>query len=262
MLKRRLIPKLQMKSSQFGSSSKMVLVTTREYQKTIEIGNPVSQAKIYEAQAADELIFLDIDAPAHQRNITLDVIKRAAEEIFMPITIGGGIRSIEDFRLLLSHGADKVSINTIAIENPDLIGQASSIFGAQCVVVSIDYKKESDGTYRVWGQSGKLYSNWDVINWAIEVERRGAGEILLTSIDRDGMRQGLDINITKQVVQSVSIPVITSGGCGLAAHFVEGFIDGQASAVAAGTYFSFKDENIMQTRAQIKNAGVPIRIHT
>lgn len=262
MLKRRLIPKLQMKSSQFGRNSKMVLVTTRQFQETIEIGSPVSQAKIYEAQAADELIFLDIDSTACQNNSTLDVIKRAAEEIFMPITIGGGIRSIEDFRLLLSHGADKVSINTIAIENPDLISQSSSIFGAQCVVVSIDYRKESDGTYKVWGQGGKLHTNWDVVSWAIEVERRGAGEILLTSIDRDGMRQGLDIEITNQVVQSISIPVITSGGCGLAAHFVEGFIDSQASAVAAGTYFSFKDENIMQTRAQIKNAGVPIRIHT
>jgi imidazole glycerol-phosphate synthase subunit HisF len=262
MLKHRLIPKLQMKCGQFGRSSKMVLVTTKQYQETMEIGSPVSQAKIYEAQAADELIFLDIEADIHQRNIILDVITKASEEIFMPITIGGGVRNIDDFRLLLSHGADKISINTSAIENPELISQSSSIFGSQCVVVSIDYAKEPDGSFRVWGRGGKLPSNWDPVSWAIEVERLGAGEILLTSIDRDGMRQGLDIEVTRKVVESISIPVITSGGCGLASHFVEGFISGRASAVAAGTYFSLKDENIMQTRSQIRNAGVPIRMHT
>jgi cyclase len=262
MLKRRLIPKLQMKASRFGSSTRMVLVTTYQYGDVIEIGDPVSQAKIYEAQAADELIFLDLDAFANNRATMVDVVKRAAEEIFMPFTVGGGVRSIEDFRKLLSNGADKVSVNSAAVEKPDLIDKASAMFGAQCVVLSIDYCKEEDGQYRVWTRGGKVKTHLNPVEWAMEGERRGAGEILLTSIDRDGTRRGLDVELTRLVVESVSIPVITSGGCGLAAHFVEGFIVGKAAAVAAGTYFCFQDQNPMQTRAHIKNAGIPIRLHS
>jgi imidazole glycerol-phosphate synthase subunit HisF len=261
MLKCRLIPKLQMKVSRFGSKDKMVLVTTSEYDRVIEIGDPVSQAKIYQAQAADELIFLDLDASVHDRKTTIATIRRAAEEIFMPFTVGGGVRSISDFRQLLSNGADKVSINTAAVETPDLINQASERFGAQCVVLSIDYRQAENGRYSVWIKGGKMETNLNPIDWAIEGEKRGVGEILLTSIDRDGTRNGLNVELTRQVVESVSIPVITSGGCGLASHFVEGFMTGKAAAVAAGTYFCFKDENPMQTRAQIKNAGIPIRLH-
>lgn len=262
MLKRRLIPKLQMKKSRFGSSEKMVLVTTISFDKVIEIGDPVSQAKIYEAQAADELIFLDLDASFDDRNPILNVIKQAAEQIFMPITVGGGVRSVDDFRRLLSSGADKVSINTAAVENPDLIKVASNIFGAQCVVLSIDYRKDKDGKYYVWIKGGKIKTDLSPVEWAIEGEKRGAGEILLTSIDRDGTRNGLDLDVTRKVVDSVSVPVITAGGCGLATHFVDGFLVGKADAVSAGTYFCFKDENPMQTRSQIKNAGVSIRMHT
>ncbi|QLE59136.1 imidazole glycerol phosphate synthase subunit HisF [Nostoc sp. TCL26-01] len=260
MLKRRLIPKLQMKPSRFGSTAKMVLVTTKEFGEVIEIGDPVSQAKIYEAQAADELIFLDLDASTHNRSIVLDVVKKAAEQIFMPFCVGGGIRSLEDFRKLLSNGADKVSINTSAIETPDLINQAAETFGSQCVVVSIDYRKK-DGKYIVFKKSAKVQTHLHPLEWAVEAANRGAGEILLTSIERDGSRCGLDIELTRQVVDSVTIPVITSGGCGLATHFVEGFLTGKAAAVAAGTYFCFKDENPMQTRAQIKNAGISIRLN-
>ena len=262
MLKRRLIPKLQMKATRFGSVTQMVLVTTIQFGEVIEIGDPVSQAKIYEAQAADELIFLDLDASVGNRKTMVNVVRKAAEQIFMPFTVGGGVATIADFRKLLANGADKVSINTAAVENPDLINEAAAIFGAQCVVLSIDYSLDDDGTHRVWIRGGKVKTDLDPVQWTMEGERRGAGEILLTSIDRDGTRQGLDVEMTRQVVENVSVPVITSGGCGLASHFVEGFLIGKADAVAAGTYFCFKDENPMQTRAQIKNAGIPIRLHT
>jgi cyclase len=262
MLKRRLIPKLQMKASRTGQSRRMVLVTTVCFSEVIEIGDPISQAKIYEAQAADELIFLDLDASSEGRETRADVVRKAAEHIFMPITVGGGVRSLEDFRRLLSNGADKISVNTFAVERPELINEASSTFGAQCVVLSIDYRLEDDGRYRVWTRGGKLRTDLDPEEWACEGEGRGAGEILLTSIDRDGTRQGLDLELTQRVAERVSVPVITSGGCGLAAHFVDGFLLGKADAVSAGTYFCFKDENPMQTRSQIRNAGIPIRLHS
>ena len=251
-----------MKASRFGASSRMVLVTTVRFRETIEIGDPVSQAKIYEAQAADELIFVDLDASMQQRDTMVEIVKKAAEEIFMPFTVGGGVRSLSDFRTLLSNGADKVSINTAAVETPDLINQASDMFGAQCVVLSMDCRRDAQGEYTVWTHGGMRDTGIDPFGWASESEKRGAGEILLTSIDRDGTRQGLDIELTRRIVESVGIPVITSGGCGMAAHFIDGFLNGRADAVSAGTYFCFKDENPMQTRAQIRNAGIPIRLHT
>lgn len=260
MLKRRLIPKLQLKASRFNPA-RMVLVTTRQFGDHTEIGDPVSQAKIYEAQAADELIFLDLDACSGNRKTMVDVVRMAAEEIFMPLTVGGGVRSLDDFRILLANGADKVSFNTAAVRNPKLIDKASAMFGAQCVVLSIDYRRTAEGNYQVWTAGGREKNQLDPVFWAKEGERRGAGEILLTSIDRDGTRSGLDIDLTRRIAESVSIPVITSGGCGLASHFVDGFITGGADAVSAGTYFCFKDENPMQTRSQIRNAGIPIRLH-
>ena len=262
MLKRRLIPKLQIKAVRLGNKTRMVLVTTRQFGEVLEIGDPVSQAKIYEAQAADELILLDLDASVDQRQTMVSVVRKAAEQIFTPFTVGGGVSSIEHFSNLLNNGADKVSINTFAVETPDLINDASEIFGAQCVVLSIDYRQEADGDYYVWIRGGKVKTSLDPVRWAVEGEKRGAGEILLTSIDRDGTRMGLDLELTRRVAESVSIPVITSGGCGLASHFVDGFTLGKADAVSAGTYFCFKDENPMQCRAQIKNAGIPIRLHT
>lgn len=261
MLKKRLIPKLQLKAKRIGSRNMMVLVTTVQFEKSFEIGDPVSQAKIYEAQAADELIFLDLDASIDNRHAMIEVIRRAAKEIFMPFTVGGGVKTLEDFQSLLLNGADKVSVNTGAVEDPELLRKASDMFGSQCVVSSIDYRKSDDGYYRVWIRGGKEMTKLDPVEWAIECEKLGAGEILLTSIDRDGTRQGLDIQLTKWIVDSVSIPVITSGGCGLTSHFVEGYLLGKADAVSSGTYFCFKDENPMQTRAQIKNAGIPIRLH-
>jgi len=260
MLKKRLIPKLQMKKSRFGG--RMVLVTTVRFDEVMEIGDPVSQAKIYQAQAADELIFLDLDATAENREPVADVIRRAAEEVFMPLTAGGGVKSLDHFRMLLENGADKVSINTAAVEDPGLISRAAEAFGAQCVVVGIDYRRNADGGKKVWIRGGRTATGLDPVEWAVQAERLGAGEILLTSIDRDGTREGLDLETTRRVVDAVTIPAITSGGCGLASHFAEGFVAGKADAVSAGTYFCFKDENPMQTRSQIKNAGIPIRIQT
>ncbi len=240
----------------------MVLVTTIGFRDVIEIGDPVSQAKIYQAQAADELIFLDLDAWRDGRSTLLGIVRTAAEEVFMPFTVGGGVRSLEDFRLLLSNGADKVSVNTAAVEDPNLIARASDAYGAQCVVLSIDVGWDPELGYQVWTRGGTVRTNLDPVAWAVEGERRGAGEILLTSIDRDGSRRGLDLDVTRGVTEAVGIPVIASGGCGAASHFVDGFLVGGADAVASGTYFCFRDENPMQTRSQIKNAGIPIRLHT
>jgi cyclase len=260
MLKRRLIPKLQMVPSRFGSG-RLVLVTTVQFGERVEIGDPISQAKIYEAQAADELVFLDL-APSGNLNLLADVVRRASEEIFMPITVGGGVRTVDDFRLLLANGADKVSINTGALVNPDLIREASDIFGAQCVVLSIDFRREADGSAMVYSHGGKVSTGRDPVDWAREGEQLGAGEIMLTAIERDGTHQGLDLEMTRRIAKSVTIPVIAGGGCGLASHFIEGFLDGGADAVSAGTFFCFKDQNPMQTRAHITNAGIPIRLHT
>lgn len=264
MAKRRLIPKLQMKLRKIGNADQLVLVTTVNFDKVSEIGDPVSQARIYEAQAADELIFLNLDrgGPIGENEAFLQVIRKAAEQIFMPFTVGGSVKSLSDFRLLLSNGADKVSVCSAGIESPLLINEASKAFGAQCVVLSIDYRKDPNGRYRVWTNGGTVSTDWDPVAWAVEGEKLGAGEILLTSIDRDGTRSGLDTDLTCRVAERVSIPLITSGGCGLANHFIEGFLIGKADAVSAGTYFSFKDENPMQTRSQIRNAGIPIRIIT
>lgn len=259
MLRRRLIPKLQLKRAPFGDGSLSILVTTREFDTVFEIGDPVSQARIYEAQAADELICIDLDATREGRMCSSDVVRRISENVCMPLTVGGGVKSLEDFRMLLASGADKIAINSSALEDPALITEASNRFGAQCVVVSIDYCQLHDGRKAVWSHHQRRATTADVVAWALEAENRGAGELLLTSVDRDGTREGLDLDLTREVVSRVAIPVVTSGGCGLAQHFIDGFARGGADGVAAGTYFAFKDENPMQTRSQIANAGIPIR---
>ncbi len=247
-----------------GDQERLVLITTLSFVSHKDIGDPVSQAKIYEAQAADELIFLDIDANTHKNEEALiQFIRNTSEEIFMPITVGGGIKSLDYIRELLLSGADKISINTAAIEDVDLVKNAANFFGNQCIVVSIDYaRRKKDGKHRVYISGGSEETKWDPISWALEVEKHGAGEILLTSIDLDGSREGLDIEMTRLISNAVSIPVITSGGCGKAIHFIEGFREGGADAIAAGTFFSSIDQNPIQTRAQILNAGIPVRIHT
>lgn len=259
MSKLRLIPKLQLKSASYNPN-KLVLVVTRQFGDVTEIGDPVSQAKIFQDQASDELIFVNIDKRNSQEiNALADVINKVSQEIFMPLTVGGGISKIEDFRLLLSNGADKISINSAAILNPDLIRRAADKFGAQCVVVSIDYKKDETGNYFVYINGGTEKTSFHPIEWAKKVQEYGAGELLLTSIDNDGMKNGLDLYITREISESVSLPVITAGGCGLAKDFSDGFIYGKASAVSAGTFFAHRDQNFMQTRSHILNSGVNIR---
>ena len=261
MLKKRLIPKLLIKHRKMGSVVRPVLVTTIGYREAIDVGDPVSQAKIYEAQLADELIILNIDgSPIAGDEIMLGLIERLARETFMPLAVGGGIREVGDFAVLLERGADKITVNSAALARPALIDEAASRFGAQCVVVSIDYRSSADGSEAVMVEHASKATGRGVLEWAKEAVERGAGELLLTSADRDGTGEGLDIETARQVSEAVSVPVLLSGGCGLSAHFSEGFKDGGAEGVVAGTFFCFRDQNPIQTRSHIRNSGVSIRM--
>jgi cyclase len=256
MSKLRLIPKLLLKTSKFDST-KLVLVVSKQFSSFTEIGDPVSQSKIFQDQMADELLFLNIDS----KNIdTLaNIVSEVSKEIFMPLTVGGGVKTLEDFRLLLSSGADKILVNTESILNPNLINIASSKFGSQCVVVGIDYKLHSDGKNVVYRSNGKIKTDLILEDWILEVVERGAGEIVLTSIDRDGMCEGLDLELFSSLANKVSIPIVASGGCGVAKHFIDGFQIGEVNAVSAGTFFAHRDQNFIQTRSQIYNSGINIR---
>jgi cyclase len=263
MLKKRLIPKLLIKHRPVGRSIRPVLVTTRGYRESVEVGDPVSQAKIYEAQLADELVVLNIDGtPIRDDGTMLDLIERLASETFMPLCVGGGVREEADFGLLLERGADKVSVNTVALARPAIIAEAAARYGAQCVVVSIDYRVRPDGGTEVMGGGGIEPTGRPVLEWAVEATGLGAGEILLSDVERDGTGRGLSWQVARDVAQAVAVPVVLSGGCGLAEHFVEGFVHGLVEGVSAGTFFCFRDQNPMQTRAHIRNAGVPIRLET
>jgi cyclase len=257
MLKRRLIPKLQLKRA--ATDGRYELVTTIAFDKILKIGEPISQAKIYQDQNVDELIFVDLDSAGPGPDL-VRLLQKTTENIFMPITIGGGVRSVEDFRVLLTSGADKVGVNAAACNSPALLDEAARIFGSQCVVVSIDFRKSPDGRYGVWIDRGRRDTGKDLIEWVRECEGRGAGELLLTSIDRDGSKSGLELDAIRQVTQAVTIPVIAGGGCGVASHFVDGLKAG-ADAISAGTYFCHQDQSPMQCRSHIKNAGFPIRLH-
>jgi cyclase len=262
-LKKRLIPKLLIKHRRMGTTLRPVLVTTRHFTEAIDAGDPVSQAKIYEAQHADELVVLNIDrTPSGDDQILLGLIERLACETFMPLAVGGGVRSVEDFAKLLERGADKVTVNSEALARPDLIKEAAARFGAQCVVVSIDFRAASDGRAHVHLPASAQDAPMEVVDWAMAAAAAGAGEILLTDVDRDGTGAGLNVAVSKAVANAVDIPVILSGGCGRAEHFVEGLHEGCAEAVAAGTFFCFRDQNPMQTRAHIRNAGIAIRMET
>lgn len=263
MLKKRLIPKLLIRYQKLGSKIKPVLVTTHAFRDEITVGDPVSQAKIYEAQLADELIVLNIDShPIASDELRLKLVERIADEVFMPITVGGGVRTITDFQLLLEHGADKVSINTVMFEDITLISKSAYRYGSQCVVASIDFRTDKLGEPYVVRDRAKIDTNIKLIDWVQKIVASGAGEILLTDVDRDGHGNGLNWTICKMVASSVPIPVVISGGCGLAEHFVDGFQKGLAEGVAAGTFFCFRDQNLLQTRSHILNAGVPIRMET
>ncbi len=224
-----------------------------------DAGDPVEQAKAYQAQGADELVFLDITASSDNRSIMLDVVKRTASECFMPLTVGGGLRTVEDIRCMLNAGADKVSLNTSAILTPDLISRASEKFGNQCIVVAIDARKDGDNKWRVYTHGGRMPTELDAVEWAKEVERRGAGEILLTSMDADGTKDGYDLALTKAVSDAVSIPVIASGGAGKLSHLVDVIKQGGANAVLAASIFHFGTYTVEEAKDALIAAGIPAR---
>ena len=259
MLKRRLIPKLQLGIKQSYRGPQGVLVVTRQFGNKRAIGNPLSQAKIYEAQLADELILVDLERTKESWEILLDCLESISESLATPLTVGGGINSFIQVQQLLDRGADKIVINSAALENPTLIEEVANSYGAQCVVVSIDVRSSDDGKWQVWTESGKKSTQLSPLTWSQRAIEHGAGEILITSIERDGTGSGLELALIKELSSSIPVPIIASGGCGLAQHFVEGF-DSGAAAVAAGSFFSQRDQNPMQCRSHIRNAGYPIRL--
>ena len=225
----------------------------------IDTGDPVEQAKVYDEQGADELTFLDITASHENRDTIFDVVNRTAEQCFMPLTVGGGVRQLEDIRKLLLAGADKVSINTAAVQRPEFVGGAAEKFGSQCIVVAIDAKTTGPGKWEIFTHGGRKPTGIDAIQWAGRMADLGAGEILLTSMDRDGTRSGFDIELTRTMADSVSIPVIASGGVGTLDHLVEGVRDGHASAVLAASIFHFGEYSIPEAKAHMAAAGVAMR---
>ena len=227
-----------------------------------DAGDPVEIARRYDEEGADELVFLDIQASTDNRNTMLDVVSRTSEEVFMPLCVGGGIRTLEDIRRLLEAGADKVSINTPAIQDPDFVNQASSRFGSQCIVVAIDAKKLEDGSYIVkshGGREGGRATALEPVAWAKEVESRGAGEILLTCMDADGTRNGYDIEMTRAVAEAVGIPVIASGGAGSLEHLRAALVEGKADAALAASIFHFREHTIQEARDYLAKHGVAVR---
>ena len=226
----------------------------------IDAGDPVQQAKAYEKQGADELVFLDITASNEERKIMLDVVERTASECFMPLTVGGGLRNLEDIRTMLNTGADKVSLNTSALLKPKLISDASNKFGNQCIVVAIDAKKISENKWIVFSHGGRNDTGKDLIEWVKEVERRGAGEILLTSMDADGTKNGYDLELIKQVSEAVGIPIIASGGAGNLDHLANAITKGKANAVLAASIFHFGTYSISEAKEHLKSLNIPVRL--
>ncbi len=252
MLKNRIIPCLDVKDGR--------VVKGINFVDLIDAGDPVEQASIYNENGADEICFLDITASSDKRDILLDTVKKTAERCFVPLTVGGGVRSIQDIRKLLMAGADKVSINTAAINNPDLIKESSNKFGSQCIVVAIDAKKTSDNTWTVFTHGGREPTSLDALEFAKLAEINGAGEILLTSMDRDGTKEGYDLELTKKISSSVNIPVIASGGVGTLEHLKDGLITGGASAVLAASIFHFGQYSINEAKEYLKKENVPVRL--
>jgi cyclase len=254
MLKTRIIPCLDVKDGRVVKGVNFVALR--------DAGDPVEQAHAYDAAGADELMFLDITASSENRGLLLDVISRTAEVCFMPVSVGGGVRQVSDMRRLLLAGADKVSTNTAAVENPDLIAAGADAFGAQCVVVAIDAKAREDGSggWNVWTYGGRKDTGIDVVDWAAKVVERGAGEILLTSMDRDGAKIGYDIPLLKAVTGAVTVPVIASGGAGKTEHLVEAARDGHAAAVLAASIFHFGEISIGEAKRAMAKAGIPVRL--
>jgi imidazole glycerol-phosphate synthase subunit HisF len=224
-----------------------------------DAGDPVELAGRYDAQGADELIFLDITASSDGRDTMVDVVRRTAEEVFIPLTVGGGIRSVDDARRMLRAGADKVSVNTAAVQRPELISEIAAVFGAQCVVCAIDAKSTPEGTFEVYLHGGRTPTGINAIAWAQQAVQLGAGEIMLTSMDRDGTRDGFDLPLTRAIADAVSVSVIASGGVGSLQHLVEGITDGHADAVLAASIFHFGEYSIGNAKAALAAAGIIVR---
>jgi cyclase len=251
MLKARIIPCLDVDRGR--------VVKGVNFVDLVDAGDPVEQARIYDREGADELCFLDITASHEDRETIFDVVGHTAEQCFMPLTVGGGVRTTDDIRKLLLAGADKVSINTAAVKEPEFVRRAAEKFGSQCIVVSIDAKTAGAGRFEVYTHGGRRPSGLDAVEWAKCMAEYGAGEILLTSMDRDGTKLGFDIPLTAAVADAVPVPVIASGGVGTLDHLVEGIVEGHASAVLAASIFHFGTYTITQAKAHMKAAGVPIR---
>lgn len=225
-----------------------------------DAGDPIEVGKQYDRAGADELVFLDITASSDARAIKTELVRKVAETIFIPFTVGGGIRTVEDFKMILREGADKVAVNSAAIMNPALISEAADKFGSQCVVVAIDAKRRPDGGWNIFKNGGRVDMGIDAVEWAIQAEKLGAGEILLTSMDCDGTKKGYDIELTRLVAESVSIPVIVSGGAGTKEHFREALVEGKAEAVLAASLFHYKELEIKDVKEYLRDKGVSIRL--
>ncbi len=252
MLSTRVIPCLDVKNGR--------VVKGVQFEQLRDAGDPVECAKAYDAQGADELVFLDITASHEERNIMHDVVARTAEKCFMPLTVGGGLRTVDDIERMLKAGADKVSLNTAALKNPQLIADASSRFGNQCIVVAIDAKREPDGkTWRVYTHGGRNPTELNAVSWARQAVSLGAGEILLTSMDCDGMQNGYDCALTRAVSDAVTVPVIASGGAGKLEHFADAVLEGRANAVLAASLFHFGTLSVPQVKGYLASRGIPVR---
>ena len=252
MLKVRIIPCLDVDAGR--------VVKGVNFVDLVDAGDPVEQARIYDKAGADELCFLDITASSDDRDTIFDVVSNTAEHCFMPLTVGGGIRKIDDIRKLLLAGADKVSINTAAVKTPEFVGQAAEKFGSQCIVVSVDAKRTPSGGFEIFTHGGREAVGTEAISWCQRMADLGCGEILLTSMDRDGTKKGFDLKLTRAVTDAVPVPVIASGGVGTLDHLVEGVMQGHASAVLAASIFHFGTYTIAEAKAHMKAAGAEIRI--